>query len=208
MPWIYSEDGALKTKLSGLTVSDVNDGALPVKVRFRTPENELGRITYPLIVIDHTATSVGHNREHRGFIQVPYAPEGYANWVQPTDTSIDPSVSPYYGEEPIPMNIDYQITLYTRKAMHGVTLVPTLSTMAYLPPRFGYLQVLDDGTIRTLEVLGGPEPSDALDADGKRTFMWTYAVRVYSEIFLSALTTLLATENVQVRLSEYESLPV
>ena len=208
IPWIYSEDSALKSKLSGLTVTDVNDGALPVTVRFRTPENELGIVKYPLIIIDHTSTNVGHDREHRGYIQVPYAPEGYTSWVQPTDTTIDPTASPYYADEPIPMNIDYQVTLFTRKIMHGATLVPTLSQVAYLPPRFGYLQVPVDGTIRTLEVMGGPEPADQLDGDGKRIFSWTYAVRVYSEIFLSALTELAATENVQVNLSDYSSLPV
>lgn len=199
MPWIYNEDGALKTKLQGLTV----DGGTPVAVRFRLPETEVANVTYPMLVIDHVGFSPAHEREHRGFVKLTYAPEGQTPWWGDSDTSITLADSPFYSNYPIPMNLDYQVTLYARKAMHGVTLVPTLATQPYLPPRFGYVIIPQDNTVRSLDLIGGPEPSTVQDQDGKRLFTWTYMVRIFSEILLSQVETFNKVANVSINLTPY-----
>ena len=50
-----------------------------------------------------------------------------------------------------------------------------------LPFRFGSLDV-DDGTVRRLDVLSGPERADYLDRDTKRVYRKVWTVRVSSEL--------------------------
>lgn len=202
MPWLYSEDGALKSKLQGLTVEDVN-GTTQVAVRFRLPETEVANVTYPMIVIDHAGVSTAHDREHRGYTQLPYAPERQAIWWDPSAVSVSLADSPYYAEFPIPVNLDYDITLYCRKALQGVPLIPMLAQTQYLPPRFGYIINPDDHTVRSMDLLAGPEPSTVKDRDDKRLFTWSYKVRVYSEVLPSQITEFTKVTQVKTKLHYY-----
>ncbi len=192
MPWLLAEDAALKNKLQGLKVTDINApaGGRPVAVRFRLPETELADMTYPTVVIDHAGISKDDEREHRGYIQIPYAPEGYANWAAAdTPNSFDPTKSPYYGNFPIPMNIDYTVTLYSRKQMHNQSLIGSLTATSRLHPRYAYLAIPEDGTVRRLELMGGPETVTENDPDGKRIFRTLYSVRVSSELVPEQIDT-------------------
>jgi hypothetical protein len=205
MTWIYNESGALKLKLQGLSVIDGNDtSGRPVLVRFRLPEDEPATAVYPMIVINNPQVSVAHDREHRGYIALSYAPEGYNYWGEDQAPTLTPADSPYTTENPIPMNLDFQVTLYTRKVLHGYQLLPTLSTVPYMPPRFGYLQIPQDGTVRSLDLLGGPEAEEVIDGDGKRLFTWTYVVRAYSEILPYQIDQLPSVENLDLNLTTFD----
>lgn len=185
MPWIYNEDSALKKKLQGLTVTDATapPGGRAVPVRYRLPEDELATLTYPCIIIEHIGLYPDPSREHRGYIQIPYAPEGKAIWWAENATAYDPSLSPYWGWFPLPYNFDYRIVVYTRKmAEHLQPLMTTLAQQPYLPYHWGQLDVPQDGTYRSMFLLGGPEIEYGKDQDGKRLFRATYMIRVLSEI--------------------------
>jgi hypothetical protein len=209
MPWIANEDMALKFKLQGLTVSDANMSNRPVPVRYRLPEDELATLTYPSIIIEHIGFFPDPSREHRGYCQLPYAPEGYAPWWPAVSDNIpvvisgqeiysgtyqypqevdgapffNPDDSPYWSYFPLPYNFDYRVTIYCRKMLgHLQPLMAQLATEPYLPYHFGYLNVPQDGTIRTMLLMGGPEIEYGKDKDDKRLFRATYMVRVCSEI--------------------------
>lgn len=183
MAWLFNEDKALKLKFQGLSVTDVNaPSGRPVSVRFRLPEYELANVTYPLVVIDHVDVTKDSSREHRGRIQLPYAPEGQPIWWPSTATSYDPAQSPYITEFPIPFNITYQVTVTSRKIAHHMSLVQMISVFDRIPPRFGYLTIPEDGTVRTLDVSEGPHLRSYKDQDGKRSFEIAYLVSVSTEL--------------------------
>lgn len=193
MPWLFSEDVALKKKLQGCVVYDANapDGR-SVPVRFRLPETEVADLTFPIIIIEHDGWYPAPEREHRGYVQLPYSPEGYPIWwndTGPATTSFDPKDSPYWSFFPIPYNLDYFVTFYTRfMTDHTIPLIQQLAQYDKLHPKFAFLDVPQDGTKRTLQILGGPSAVDGYDENNKRYFSVKYKVRVFSEL-LAPITT-------------------
>lgn len=190
MPWIISEDAALTAKLSGITVTDTNAPAAgrTVPVLWIGPELETQNITYPHIGIESLGWFRDPEREHSGRIQIPYAPEGYMPWwdtsLPPEEQCFDPADSPYYAWSPIPYNFDYQITVNARfEREHLIPIVSQLAQWNYLHPHFGFLDVPQDGTKRSLFVNGGPERHYEPDGHDKRLVSATYNVRVCSELF-------------------------
>lgn len=174
MPLLYNEDDALKTKLSGLTVQDVNDpGGRPVPVRYRSPENEMADLVYPILILDEAEWSIAPERAHSGYTPVGYTPEGYA--------TPDPTVT-LMTQTPQPINIDWTLTLYCRKALHRASLIAQLAQFQYLPGRLGYLQVPQDNSLRRLEVIGGPATSQAMDGQGKRLLTAVWKLRTTGEL--------------------------
>lgn len=195
MPWLLNEDRAIKAKLLGLTVQDVNaPSGRPVKVRFRLPEVELADVDFPMVIIEHAGITKDEEREHRGTIRLGYTPEGL------------PEVDGGYKTEfPIPYNLDYQISVYSRKAHHDIALRAALAQADRIPARFGYIEIPQDGTVRRLDLIGGPETEAIKDEDGKRTFVQTYMVRVSSELLPSQVAAAARVIEDGVRLDiEYD----
>lgn len=188
MPWLLNEDAALKKKLQGLVVYDANSGTngRSVPVRYRLPETEVGDLTYPIIVIQQDGWYPAPEREHRGYVQMPYAPEGYSPWWTdsgPATTTFQPSDSPYWSFFPYPYNLDYFVTVYCRfMHEHTIPLVSQLAQYDRLHPKFAFLDVPQDGTKRTMQLLSGPDLNPTRDGDGKRLFSVSYKVRVFSEL--------------------------
>lgn len=181
MPWLINEDRALKKKLEGIQVTDANarDGR-EVPVRFILPEAEVGKMTYPLIVIEHAGLYKADDREHRGgALQLSYVPEGKTG--VPGDY--------WVPEYPIPYDLDYHVTTYTRLAEHNRILSGLLMQVDRIPSRFGYLEVPEDGTIRRLDLIGGPWPTSNLDGEQKRVFRSQYIVRINSELLPAQVET-------------------
>jgi hypothetical protein len=190
MTWLLNEDLALKVKLGGITVADATapNGGRKVEVLYRLPEVELASLQYPCIIIEHAGILPAPDREHRGYIQIPYAPEGYAPWwdYKAANPVFDPNDSPYYSWYPIPYNFNYQITVYARKAsQHMDAIIAKLATYNYIPYHFGYLDIPQDGTKRTMVLEGGPEMGYTHDGDGKRLMTTTYLVTVFSELLIA-----------------------
>ncbi|MEV8399225.1 putative Ig domain-containing protein [Streptomyces niveus] len=195
MPFLLNEDKALKLKLQGLMVHDSTSGpGRKVTVRYKNPEYELADATYPLALISHSRISRDEERESRGTVNVHYAPEGYEPWADMTD----PTQSPYMAQMPIPLNIDYQLDVYARKELHIIELTGALMGFDFLPPRFGYLPVGEDGTIRRLDLLGGPDYTESKDELGKRLFCASWALRVSSELFVSEISELTPAQRILI----------
>ena len=208
MPWLLNEDAALKFKLQGIVVSDANSSSRNVPVRYRLPEVEPADLSYPIIVIEHNGWTVANDREHRGFIQLPYAPEGYAPWWNvtgdPATETFDPSDSPYYSYFPLPYNLDYTVTAYARfQADHMMPIVATMASYDRLNAKFGFLDIPQDGTKRTMQLLAGPTPADAYDSNGKRIFVTKWMVRVFSELVPSQIQQFSIVSQVNLDLSVY-----
>lgn len=212
MPWLLNEDRALKSKLSGIVIADQSAprdpatpgvlGTLDVAVRFRNPENELADLTFPVIILDPPQINPASDREHRGYVPLPYIPEGVDRstvmtrnretgdlyqWDPGNDDLQD---SPFMSDFPIPFNLDYQVTVYARYNEHIIQLVSALARIDYLPARFGYLEVEEDRTVRTLETIGSTGIISSKDGDDKRLFQAVYAVRVATELSMYEIAQL------------------
>jgi hypothetical protein len=183
LPWLINEDRAVKAKLQGLSVTDANapDGR-PVEVRYRVPEVELAKQTFPLIVIEHAGIEKADEREHRGQVWLPYAPEGTTGWWEDGTTSYDVRDSRYLVDYPIPYDIRYRISVFTRLSEHDIVLASRMAQPDKVPARFGFLEIPEDGTVRRLDLLGGPELADSRDENGKRLFRREYLISVSSEM--------------------------
>lgn len=208
MPWIFNEDEALKAKLQGLRVPATNAAqGLLVRAYFRLPESELRDIAYPCIIIDHASILRDSSREHRGRIRLPYAPEGSALWDDPNlaGGSLDPTLSPYISDYPVPYNIDYIVTLQSRKAQQHFALVAALAEVDRLPARFGYLEIPQDGTVRNLEVIGGPSLSADEDDKDKSLFSATYRVRVATELAASEIRVFSKVSEVDYTIADNQT---
>lgn len=207
MPWLLNEDYALKRKLQGITVSDANDAQRPVKVRFRLPETEIADLDFPIIVITHYGWYLANEREHRGFIQLPYAPEGLATWWDDSGgaaaAEFEPSDSPYKSFFPLPYNFDYRVDVYSRfMHEHTIPIVAELAQYNRLNAKFGFLDIPQDGTKRTMQLLGGPDLTALKDENDKRLFQVSYMIRVFSELVPAVVQSVLA-QAINIDLSVY-----
>lgn len=179
MAFLLSEDQALREKLTGMTVSDqksVSDNqSRVVGVWFGQPDQEIRSQSYPYIVIDMIDLQRDLSREMRGVATAEY--------LRPDALSND---EPFEVNLPIPVNIDYQITTFSRHPRHDRSILSQLLSVKF-PIRFGTLE-LDDNTIRRLDVLDVAKRDIA--EQGKRLFVNAITVRVSSEIAPTTYTTL------------------
>lgn len=188
MPFLFNEDAALKYKLQGIQVYDVNNpDGLEVPVRFRLPEDELASMTYPMITIEMQNLSLATDRQFSGRGTLQYAPEGYARWWSPDATTYNPQDSPYrYEVAPTAYNLDYRVSVYSRLVRdHLLPITSRLMQYDMLTARGAYLNVPQDGTFRQVSVMGGPKITYAnVDADDnqKRFVTSTFLIRVPTEI--------------------------
>jgi hypothetical protein len=200
MPYLLNEDKAVKAKLQGLKVTDANApvGGRPVGVRYRLPEDEIGELTFPLIVIDRSSIAVASDREHRGRVALQYTPESVAEWNPDVEIY---ETSPYVVDYPVPVDILYQITVLARKEMHLVDLTAKLQQPDRLPYRFGFIEVPEDGTVRSLFIDGGPEFAPTKDGEGKRLFQASFAIRIPTELLPAQIEQAEKVEQVDISLS-------
>lgn len=201
MAWLKNESAALKKKFADITVTDANDSDRPVEARFQSPEYELSNRTYPGIYIDFINIARDPEREHRGQTRLGYIPEGKGTsstgdpadrtvtGISPVsgmtiewDDGMPPNYSPMLVGIPIPYNIDFRVTVATRLQNHMMEILAELARYSRLPERGGYVEVVEDHTIRSLFLLGGPELDSSLDSSGKRAFTATYICRVATEL--------------------------
>lgn len=176
MTFILNEDGALKTKLTGITVPDPVTTTRTVPVYYRFPENEARAAVYPFITLNLVNIAEDTERTHRGQIKLTdYIPD--SNLVVDTSTNI-PKV-----EFPTPYMLDYQITTWARYAQHDRYLLAKLLTFNYLPHHYGYLNVPQDVTVRRLDLLNIVN-GDVVDANKKRLFRKIFNIRVSSELLV------------------------
>lgn len=180
MAFLLSEDQALRNALKGITVNDQRaegDGVpRQVGVWFGQPDQELRAQSYPYITIDMIDIQRDSQREMRGLTNAEY--------LKPT--GLDDATQDFVVDIPIPVNIDYQITTYSRQPRHDREI---LAQLLYnkLPMRFGVLET-DDGTIRRLDVLDVTKRD--VTEQAKRLFVNAITVRVSSEVTQGVYRTL------------------
>lgn len=197
MAFILSEDEALKAKLEGLTVNDINNPNRPVPVWFRFPEMEARTITYPNIIIERIGLERDTDREHRGYIELGYYPDAFEQAEDPTD--LDTGL---FTDFPIPYLFSYAVVIQSRNILHDISLQSQLTQVQYLPSRFGYLEIPEDGTIRRLDV-EGPENLDTI-VDNKRLFRKAYSVSVSSELTLAEVDEIVRVTTVDLDLYDLD----
>ena len=172
MAFLLSEDKALREKLQGILVTDQKaDGEgtpRSVGVWFGQPDQEIRAQTYPYITIDMIDVNRDNAREMRGKTSAEYL-RG--------DLVLDDNED-FVIDLPIPVNIDYQITTYSRHPRHDRAIMSQLLGVK-LPIRIGTLE-LDDNTVRRLDVLDITKRD--VTEQSKRLFINAITVRVSSEI--------------------------
>ena len=179
MTFLLSEDKALRELLQGVTVSDQkSDGAdtpRQVGVWFGQPDQEVRSQSYPYVTIQMIDVSRDTAREMRGKTSSEYL----------RNDTVD-EAAPFITDRPIPVNIDYQITTYSRHPRHDRQLLAEV-LYSRLPFRFGTLDC-DDNTVRRLDVLDVTKRD--VTEQAKRLFVNVFTVRVSSEILQSVLKQL------------------
>lgn len=194
MTFLLSEDKGLRDKLKDITVQDQRgdyEGKLrTVGVWFGIPDQEIRDQSYPYITIDLIDISRDFSREMRGVIDDSTTQADYLF------DNEDLSTGGGKIDLPIPMNLDYQLTTYSRHPRHDREILAQLLTNK-LPMRAGVLD-LDDGTTRRLDVLDIAK-RDMVE-QGKRLFMNAITVRVSSELAQGTLKQLYKVSSIRPEL--------
>ena len=171
MAFLLAEDAALRQKLQSITVTDQKannqEVSRQVGVWFGQPDQEIRNQVYPYITIDMIDLREDPSRAMRGVVSPAY--------LQPNDLAENEGFS---TRMPVPVNIDYQVTTYSRHPRHDREILSQL-LHGPLKLRFGTLKV-EDGTVRRLDVVNVSKRD--VTEQAKRLFVNAITVRVSSEI--------------------------
>jgi hypothetical protein len=191
--FLLAEDAAVKNRFSNLTVSDDRNQERTVQVFFRYPEGETEK-AYPFITIEMVNLSHDTRRQ---------LSETYYYYSNTASASNSTSYIDYYPSEMnaaelaalnapnsalklhslIPVNLMYQVTTYTRTALHDRQLSSKILRRV-VPFRTGFIEIPEDGTIRRFDLLSW-STSDLLDREAgyrKRIFRKVFTIQMNAEI--------------------------
>jgi hypothetical protein len=185
MSFLLDEDEALRNLLKDMVVTDqksvTEEGPQrKVGVWFGQPDQELRDQKYPYITIDMIDVAEDFSRAHRGIVKPPYIQDPTTG--PDAENDYDPETQDWDIHFPIPVNIDYQITTYSRQPRHDRQILAQL-LYTRIPLRFAVLNVGPNtqyGTTRRLDVLDISKRD--ITESGKRLFVNAITVRVSSEI--------------------------
>jgi len=150
-----------------------------VGVWFGQPDQEIRAQSYPYITIDMIDISEDFSRAMRGRVKPAYLTNPS---VIGTNTAWDTDEHNWDINYPIPVNIDYQITSFSRQPRHDRQILAQL-LYSKIPLRFAVLDTGPNtvfGTTRRLDVLDISKRD--ITEQGKRLFVNAITVRVSSEI--------------------------
>ena len=198
--FLLAEDEAIKERLKNLTVTDDRNVARPIQVFFRYPESETER-TYPFITIEMLDIVHAKNRQHSELDIYYYNTAGGAS--APAGASAMPNAMNYWpstssdfshienknsfqvlgSNEFVPVDLLYQVSTFTRSALHDRQLSATMLTKVF-PFRRGSIYVPADNTHRRLDLLDW-STADLLDPEAgyrKRIFRKVYTLQMSAEL--------------------------
>jgi hypothetical protein len=192
MTFVISEDTALKTYLAGMTVSDEKNPTRPVKVWFGYPDIELRTQEFPFVVIELIGVRPAYDRMHSGVftdvdMQGTVAPSIFATAGTTT------VYNTYTYEIPVPYDLLYQLTTYSRHPLHDRALI--LQMHQKFPSRRGFLKVPNQlGTQNAyrhmfLEGFNRREIADVETSGSRRLLTNVYTIRVMSEMTPSVVAS-------------------
>ena len=193
MSFLLAEDEAIRNLLLGMTVTDQKSvtesgPTRTVGVWFGQPDQEMRDQKYPYITVDMVDISEDFSRAMRGKVKPVYlqdpetSPDG--------ETNYDDETQNWEIDYPIPVNIDYQVTTYSRQPRHDRQILAQL-LYTRIPLRFAVLNTGENtvyGTTRRLDVLDIAKRD--ITENGKRLFVNAITLRVSSEIAQSTYTKL------------------
>lgn len=171
--WLLDEERALRDLLKGMVVTDFEDRTRPVGVWFSHPDQELREQRYPYSTIDLLQIQEAQERVHRG---------DYYVWDVPEWWGLNPLANGQVGyllEMPTPIDLDYQISTWSRNPRHDRQILQQMITGGRSMLRAGMLYVAD-GTRRRLDVLAHNK-MDSIEG-GKRLFRNNFRIRISSEV--------------------------
>lgn len=209
--FLLAEDEAIKARFSNLFVTDDRNAQRPVKVFFRYPEGETERdypfITVELIDVLHATerqlsdqgiyidtTGSGLFTDHPAFVE--YWPSESASVSGSATMSGEPSF--LKADEFIPVDLLYQVSIYTRSALHDRQLTSGIIRKV-APFRWNSIDIQADGTVRRFDMLDWTN-ADLLDMESgyrKRIFRKVLTLKMSAEITGQDLDALQGTEPVQ-----------
>lgn len=203
--FLLAEDEALRDLLLGMTVSDSKATSRPVGVWFGQPDPEIRAQSFPFVTIDLVDIAEASERVMNARVDPWYA-----------YTSEDAETMGWDIWYPTPLNLDYQISVFSRQPRHDRQIMQQLMTTR-LPLRFGSIDVVHrhdeeeiDGetelvaqaTARRLDVLDIVK-RDITEA-GKRMFMNAISVRISSEVVtMRSLATYYKVLEIRLNTSNY-----
>jgi len=202
MSFLLAEDEALRDLLVGMTVTDQKqNGARNVGVWFGQPDQELREQKYPYITIDMIDIAEDFTRAMRGkvrpaYIQNPTNMVDAAQGVQ--QVTFDTDEHAWEIDYPIPVNLDYQITTYSRQPRHDRQILAQL-LYTKIPLRYAVLLTGPNtvyGTHRRLDVLDVSKRD--VSENGKRLFVNAITVRISSEIARETFTKLYKAQELSI----------
>lgn len=198
--FLLAEDAAVKARFSTITVSDDRNGVRPVSVFFRYPDGETEK-HYPFITIE--LVDLVHDRSKQ-LSETEYYYFGSDNSAsvnntidyypsEMTSADLDSQLEDAGGgvlkmESFVPVTLLYQISTYTRSALHDRQLTSKILRRV-APFRRGFIEVPEDGTIRRFDLLGWTS-ADLLDQEAgyrKRVFRKVYTLQMSAELPTSEL---------------------
>ena len=211
--FLLAEDQALKEKFSGIQLVDDRDTTRDVSVFFRYPDGETEK-KYPFITLELLDINHATNRQHSDQFTYAFtgtAPAGQSSGHYSTDNEPDtltywpntttdistltpqgPASNPFVSAlEHVPVDLLYQVTTFTRSALHDRALQSHILTKV-APFRRGYLNVGIDDTQRHMDLMDW-RSADMLDEEAgfkKRIFRKVYTLSVTSEIPSTLLVSL------------------
>jgi hypothetical protein len=200
MSFLLEEDEALRNLLKDMVVTDqksvTEDGPQrKVGVWFGQPDQEIRNQSYPYITIDMIDIAEAFDRAHRGRVIADYYPDPD---TMTTGVNWDSDLHAKDMDYPIPVNLDYQITTYSRQPRHDRQILAQL-LYTKIPLRFAVLNVGPDtqfGTVRRLDVLDISKRD--ITEQGKRLFVNAITVRISSEIAPTTFNKLYKVQELNV----------
>jgi len=219
--FLLAEDEAIKNILRNLTVTDDRNNARTVEVFFRYPEAETER-EYPFITIEHIDIIHARNRQHSESDIFYRTGAGSSRPIpanSPNRMDYWPSVSTDFSfktardsyeyleaNEHVPVDLLYQVSTFTRTALHDRQLSAKMLTEVF-PWRRGFIDIGADDTIRRLDLLDWTT-ADLLDPEAgyrKRIFRKVYTVQMTAEIPSSRIIGRHAVEEVSGNIERINS---
>lgn len=180
MSFILSEDLALKTLLTGITVTDEKNSSRSVGVWFANPDVESRTQSYPYLTIELLDFDPATYRQHSGIFE----DNDFQGTIAPSGATT------YKYEIPIAWDLVYQITSYSRHPRHDRAIISYLLNKVFVSKR-GYLAVPNDlGTETSYRHLMLEEfvKRDTIE-DNRRLYRNVFTVTVSSEGTAASYTT-------------------
>ena len=129
MSFILAEDAALKTYLSGMTVSDEKNNSRAVGVWFGFPDVELRQQIFPFITIELIDVRPANERQTYGL------------FVDEDNNGTQAAVANYKFQyhTPVAYDLEYQLVTYSRHPRHDRSVI--LQMNRKFPSKYGFLPV-------------------------------------------------------------------